>query len=70
MNEDEPAKDDAEPNHLSRFSAKQISPPEGEGAKEQPSALKQEKKPDAKNDVSLTEEIAEPARATALTGHG
>ena len=70
MNEDEPAKDDAEPNHLSRFSAKQISPPEGEGSKEQPSALKQEKKLDAKNDVSLTEEIAEPARAPALTGHG
>ncbi|HAU47535.1 MAG: hypothetical protein ISQ10_08565, partial [Planctomycetes bacterium] len=43
VNEDEPAKDDTEPNHLSRFSAKQISPPEGEVAKEQLATLKQEK---------------------------
>ena len=70
VNEDEPAKDDTEPNHLSRFSAKQISPPEGEVAKEQLATLKQEKKLDAKNEVSLTEEIAEPARAPALTGRG
>ncbi len=67
--EEEPAKDDAEPNHLSRFSAKQISPPEEEGAKEQPAALKQEEKKAAKNDVSPAEESSEPARAPALTGH-
>ena len=70
VNEDEQAKDDTEPNHLSRFSAKQIFPPEEEVAKEQPAILKQEKKLEAKNDVSLAEETAEPARAPALTGHG
>ena len=63
--EEEPTKDDAESNHLSRFSAKQISPPEEEGAKEQPAALKQEEKKAVKNDVSPAEESSEPA----LTGH-
>ena len=70
VNEDEQAKDDTEPNHLSRFSAKQISPPEEEVAKEQPAILKQAKNLEAKNDFSLAEETAEPARAPALTGHG
>ena len=67
--EEEPTKDDTEPNHLSRFSAKQISPPAEEGAKEQPAALKQDEKLDTKNDVSSAEESAEPARVPALTGH-
>ncbi len=78
VNEEEQGEDDAvdaEPNHLSRFSAKQISPPQGEVSKEEPAALKQDKKLeqdkklDTKNDVSRAEEIAEPARTPALTGH-
>ena len=60
---------DAEPNHLSRFSAKQISPPEGEVAKEEPTALKQDKKLDADKKTPPLEESNEPARTPALTGH-
>ena len=70
--EEEQGKDDAvdaEPNHLSRFSAKQISPPEREVAKEEPTALKQEKKLDADKNTPPPEESDEPARTPALTGH-
>ena len=70
--EEEQGKDDAidaEPNHLSRFSAKQISPPEGEVAKQQPAAPKLDEKLDEKNGDSRDEKIAETASAPALTGH-
>ena len=70
--EEEQGKDDAvdaEPNHLSRFSAKQIPPPEGEVAKEKPTALKHDKKLDADKKTPSPEESNEPARAPALTGH-
>ncbi|MGB0656035.1 MAG: hypothetical protein ACPGMQ_11430 [Pirellulales bacterium] len=71
--EEEQGKDDAvdaEPNHLSRFSAKQISPPEGEVAKQQLAAPELDEKLDEKNGDSRAEKITETARAPALTGHG
>lgn len=59
---------DSKPNHLSRFSAKQISIPEKEVAKEQPASLKQDKKLDAQKGTPTTGSSAEPMHTPAVHG--